>query len=396
MKKSAYGKPLFIDRGKISTLNKIESINELAIQDLVFKFPESLPISDIDESYNPVIPVCKELSTSAGAIDVFMITPNGDLVIIETKLWRNPEARRKVVAQILDYAKELATWTYEDLQRETNKKLKSKGNILYEIVESANSELALNESDFVDAVSKNLRIGKFMLLIVGDGIREGAKGIAEFINRAGNLNFNLSMVEYSVYENELDAKLVLPRIVAKTTEIQKITIEAAEGLKVTYDSNDKEADEEVLPELALKQEIHREFWTELISEIEFDDPGQPLPSPSISTNINLYPTGTKICWISAYFAQSSKRVGVYFRFQKSSIGKSLKEYLGEFADEIKDELGDEVEWRWEEDEKSGFVIRLYLEDVYSIEKRETIKEFFKKWLNHFINVIRPRLKEYYA
>jgi hypothetical protein len=47
-----------------------------------------------------------------------MITPNGDIAIIETKLWRNPDARRKVIAQILDYANELSKWTYEDMQRE--------------------------------------------------------------------------------------------------------------------------------------------------------------------------------------------------------------------------------------------------------------------------------------
>jgi hypothetical protein len=34
----------------------------------------------------------------------------------EAKLWRNPEARRQVVGQVLDYAKELARWSYEELQ----------------------------------------------------------------------------------------------------------------------------------------------------------------------------------------------------------------------------------------------------------------------------------------
>jgi len=30
-------------------------------------------------------------------------------------LWKNPEKHRKVVAQIIDYAKELATWDYDEL-----------------------------------------------------------------------------------------------------------------------------------------------------------------------------------------------------------------------------------------------------------------------------------------
>ena len=36
----------------------------------------------------------------------------------EFKLWRNPHARREVIGQILDYAKDLASWSYEDLQRQ--------------------------------------------------------------------------------------------------------------------------------------------------------------------------------------------------------------------------------------------------------------------------------------
>jgi hypothetical protein len=75
-----------------------------------------------------------EISTAAGPIDVVYITPQGRLVIIETKLWRNPEARRKVVGQILDYAKELKGWTYSDLQRETSRRTGIKGNSPYQIV----------------------------------------------------------------------------------------------------------------------------------------------------------------------------------------------------------------------------------------------------------------------
>ena len=41
----------------------------------------------------------------------------GYLTLVETKLWRNPEARRTVVAQIIDYASHLSTWTYDDLRQ---------------------------------------------------------------------------------------------------------------------------------------------------------------------------------------------------------------------------------------------------------------------------------------
>ena len=108
MKKSAHGNPILINNNRLNILKRVNPYLEKDIQELIFKNPQCLPISDIDESYNPILPVCKELNTSVGPLDIFMITPNGDLVVIETKLWTNPESRRKVVAQILDYAKEMS------------------------------------------------------------------------------------------------------------------------------------------------------------------------------------------------------------------------------------------------------------------------------------------------
>jgi hypothetical protein len=73
----------------------------------------------IDAAYADHLPVCRELRTAAGRIDCLFVTRLGGLVIVECKLWRNPQARREVVGQILDSVKEIATWDYGDLQRES-------------------------------------------------------------------------------------------------------------------------------------------------------------------------------------------------------------------------------------------------------------------------------------
>ena len=378
-------------------LKSVSPFSEQQIQNLIFDYPSCLPISYIDESYNPVIPVCKELQTNAGALDIFMITPNGDLILIETKLWSNPEARRKVVAQILDYAKELSRWTYGDLQREVNKKLGTKGNILYELSLKTDKENVLNEIDFVDAVSRNLRIGKFMLIIAGDGIREGAKNLTEFINKAGNLNFSLAMIELPIYQSPNDALVVLPRIIVKTVEIQKINIEVSEGLSVISDIHHRETekpDKEVSKEVKERRKFFTAYWKEFVSQLEFDDPEQSLPPITKSQNIYLYPGRDKNSWISAYFAKSMGRVGVYFRFHSNQNGVSQKERLDEFKEDIKEELGDEVLWYWNDSPTHAFGARLHLDDVYDKGYRQTITEFFSFWMNKFVNVIRPRLNQY--
>lgn len=395
MKRNAYGKPVVLgNNNSIELLNKAEAIDELSIQELLFKHPECLPISDIDESFNPVVPVCTELNTPVGPLDILMVTPNGELTIVETKLWRNPEARRVVVAQILDYAKELSNWSYEDLQREINRKLSRKGNTLYEIAKAGNSGLVPEECDFVDSVSRNLSRGKFLLLIAGDGIREGAYGITEFLSSAGHLNFTFAMVELSVYRSENFGTLVIPKTIVKTIEIPRLVVEIPAGLTISnsgeFETSQGRGAESLSPEKEREKQFYRNFWEELIHELTFDDPGQPLPNPGNGQNLYVYPGLTKKAWISAYFMKSQKRVGVYFRTQNDQQGSEILEFLQDYKEEIEEELGGEVNWDFED---SGFVfIRMPCEDVFSAKYREDIKDFFKHWLNKFVNVFRPRLK----
>lgn len=395
MKKSAYGKPLLIsDNDKILELNKISSFDEAYIQNLVFKHPSCLPISDIDEAYNPLIPVCEELNTPVGPLDILMISPNGELVIIETKLWRNPEARRKVVAQILDYARELSQWTYEDLTREVNRRLQTKGNILYAIASNSASGQQIEEQDFVDSVSRNLARGKFLLLIVGDGIKEGAQGITEFLSNSAHLNFTLSMIELSVYKSAEIGRIIIPKTIVKTKEISKFTIEIPIGhsLKINdqLETEYRNVSKTTSPEKERERQFYINYWQEFIKQLNLDDPGQALPSPATSTNLFLYPGPNKKAWISAYFSNSKNLVGVYFKTSNDQEGEEILRLLADQKEQIKLELGSGDLWGGEENVQFG--VRLQCNNVFSDENRLEITEFFNTWINTFVNVYRPRLK----
>ena len=111
------------------------SVSEDELRNLLFRFPETLPIAAIDAAYADAVPICKELRTLAGPLDSLYANPQGKITIAEFKLWRNPQARREVIGQILDYTKELASWSYEDLQRQVSLALNRSGNVLFEIVE---------------------------------------------------------------------------------------------------------------------------------------------------------------------------------------------------------------------------------------------------------------------
>ncbi len=86
MNQSQYTQPIVIDlNGTVERLTRISftgdagapKYNEQYIQDLVFEHSELLPISEIDKAYEGPIPVCKEMNTPVGPLDVLYVTPKG-------------------------------------------------------------------------------------------------------------------------------------------------------------------------------------------------------------------------------------------------------------------------------------------------------------------------------
>lgn len=55
-------------------------------------------------------------SNNVRLIDNLLLIPQGYPTIVETKLWRNPEARRNVVGQLIDYAKDISRWIFAELE----------------------------------------------------------------------------------------------------------------------------------------------------------------------------------------------------------------------------------------------------------------------------------------
>ena len=140
---------------------------EDALRDLLFSQPATLPVAEIDPAIGPLVPIARELNVpDVGRIDAFLADGKGHLVIVECKLWRNPQARREVVGQILDYARELSRYAYEDLQRQISISRRQSGNILYALAREAGSDL--DEAAFVDRVSRNLAAGRFLLLVIDE------------------------------------------------------------------------------------------------------------------------------------------------------------------------------------------------------------------------------------
>jgi hypothetical protein len=205
--------------------------NEEWLQNLIHNNPGLIPAGEIEACFENIVPVICEFALPSGFLDNFYITPDGYPVLVEVKLWKNQEARRKVVAQILEYAKDFSALSYEDINQEIRKRIKDRvwgQNPLYEII-SGYVASPPAEKTFVDRVSRNLREGRFLLLILGDGIREEMASLAGYLMHH-SLRYAFGMVEIRLYNLPDNTILALPRVLARTQTIERhVTVVTMQG-----------------------------------------------------------------------------------------------------------------------------------------------------------------------
>jgi len=196
---------------------------EKLLQELIHSDPSILPVEELDRAFSGLRAVCQELSLANGTkyVDNLLINPDGRICIVECKLWRNPDAVREVVAQVLDYAAELSRLSYSLLQSAAAKAChKNDRDFLVQTVlgEGASDD---QKVDFIDALSQSLRNGAFLLLIAGDGIRPGLQQIADLLNRS-TLGFSLGLVEIAFYANgEAGPFYAQPRVLFRTETVTR-------------------------------------------------------------------------------------------------------------------------------------------------------------------------------
>ena len=64
-----------------------------------------------------------------------------------------------------------------------------------------NGQSPLDEAQFVDAISRRLRQSHFMVLIIGDAIREGAESLTSYLQLHAGLHVGLALVDLSMWRD---------------------------------------------------------------------------------------------------------------------------------------------------------------------------------------------------
>lgn len=211
------------------------------LQQLLRRHPEILPAAQIDAIYHPLISIGREVGTDSGPIDNLFITPRGYLVLVETKLWRNPQAKREVVAQAIDYAASLSRWTYSRLDGAVRSYLKAYEKVDLDLLDWVERQCGPVEGGrhfFEETVAKNLRLGRFLTFIVGDRIRQSLVDMLKHVNRTPQLAIDVALVELHCYRwtrGEEWPLLVIPRVMARTQVVERSTIQVTVHQDGTYE-----------------------------------------------------------------------------------------------------------------------------------------------------------------
>lgn len=371
------------------------SYDEAWLRDLLLANPGAIPIDQIDSSFGPLVPLCREIDTRlAGFADLLFVNRLGLLTLIECKLWRNPEARRKVIAQILDYARVLRDWDYADLQREVARARGENGFNLFEHVRAFHPDV--DETTFVDAVTRFLRAGRIALLVIGDGIREGVEAIAEYLTDHAGLHFTFGLVELPVFELGDGRRIVIPRVPAKTMIVNRVVVEIARSgeARVVEPDDETESDPARPAEGSNERgDWMREFWGELVASMVLDDAAQPPVKATRLSNVYLMlPVPNGALWITSYFSEKEGGIGVMLSGLRSSeLATEICERL--FADraEIDKDIGFPTLWDRKAQGRARVSAFKSFDPLRGAEHRGDQLAWFRLRLNAFVNALRPRV-----
>jgi hypothetical protein len=163
--------------GKWEKASQARFADEVELQDLLYNSPELIEHGDD----GPIVFTKEAALPGSGYMDLIGVAANGDILLVETKLAKNPEIRRKVLGQILEYAAFLWGTEYSDFDQLF---VEREGKPLVDLLAERTPNFDADE--FKQAVSKNLGDGRFDLLIAVDEMNDELEKVIAYLSSRGS------------------------------------------------------------------------------------------------------------------------------------------------------------------------------------------------------------------
>ena len=387
-------------------LASAEGHSERWLQETLFRHPQLLPMPEMFGHGESFVALCRELplryGTSTVYLDLLGVSATGRLVLVECKLWRNPEARREVIAQLFEYASLLSEWSYADLEARLKHGRGLSGvNPMFALAKARHPDL--QEAAFVDAVSASLRRGEFLLAIAGDGIRSDLQSLRRLVADQSGLLSHLALLELRLYRDLSGRTLLVPAVPFKTEVVQHRVLVSSEGVPVPIDRGDvpvrmasREHDgDRVESESTSNRSANRAFWTRFIADAHFDHPDQMPPRHGGNNWVRMELPGP-VAPLAAY-REANGNLGFMLKFVGAE-GRDALQRLIEDQAALESEVGHSLRFEVRHTaEQDGNVVGRLLVELTDGRAARIGDDAQLDWIlataNALVNALRPRLAQ---
>jgi len=205
------------DGKKARKITESNFVVEDNLQSFIYENPDSVPLYDIDEDIRLLI-LAREVPTNSGPIDAIGIDKTGEVYVIETKLYKNPD-KRLVVAQVLDYGASISENTDNGLDFFNAIEKKVFSHFDMSIIDKISDFYGISNeesSNIIESLKENLSNGRLRFVVLMNHIEKRLKDLITFLNR--NSRFDLFGVELEFYKYD-DFEITIPKLFG--SEIKK-------------------------------------------------------------------------------------------------------------------------------------------------------------------------------
>lgn len=214
-------------------VDKQEIEKEGYLQNYIHENPESIPVYEIEEDKKLFV-VAREFGTESGPIDALAVDKDGDIYVVETKLYKNPD-KRTVVAQALDYGASL--WrhsNFDEFMAKINSEINNKFKISFE--EKAKDFFGIDDEQIalaVDSIKRNLQDGNIKFVILMDSVEDRLKDLIVYVNQ--NSQFDIYAVQMEYYKFE-KYEIMIPKLFG--VEVKKSLSSSGSRVMKTWTPDD--------------------------------------------------------------------------------------------------------------------------------------------------------------
>jgi hypothetical protein len=148
------------------------------------------------------------------SLDHLLVDQRGVPTLVEAKLLQNPESRRAVVGQIMEYAANAErSWSDGRLRQLASEYWRKAGKDIDEVLRAAFGDIDVEA--FWGQVEANLKQGRLRLIIAADDLRPEVRRIIEFLNQQLR-TVQVYGLEIRCFTTDSGSGVIVPFLVGQT------------------------------------------------------------------------------------------------------------------------------------------------------------------------------------